>query len=667
MRKYGFLGALLLIAAACSGSDGTAPLVGNSLTVVTAPTMITVHGTAQLSGVVKDQNGNALTGQTITWSSLTPTIASVDSTSGVIRGLAVGTATIQGKSGPATGSRTVIVIAPVAACSSVPVVVDLAVGQVRVVNAVDSKGCIRISSTSATSQYVVIAANTNSLLDQLDTLTLKSDTGEVVPNSTFLAATNTIRASLEVRPSALDGALQMSFESRLRRAERQELDLRDAQQAYRARGSEPGQLRTSLTAAIPNIGDKTRFKVPGSGKNACKNFTTITAVAQYISAKAIIYTDSAAPPGGFSASDYQDIANEFDNLTYPTDVSYFGTPLDLDNNGRVIILYTPQVNRLTPSGNSGSFVGGFFFEGDLFPATGQNACAQSNMAELFYVLTPDPGGTINGNKRSTATVRQGTRGTIAHEFEHMINSSERIRSPIDQPSEDVWLDEGLAHFAEDVNGRVRRGLADDSNSPFETLVSNPDDYDAFFKQNFLRFQRYLVNPGYYSPTSLGADTSLADRGAAWALIRYTADNYAPGGDIKAFTRALAGGPNVGVNNLVVRAGNVPFDTLIAGWMVANYADDAGIPGLATKYTYKSYNMRSNLSALNGGRLYPLQVTDITEPGFVATSLQARSGSGDYFRFTREAAASTRSFRLLNDDGTTAASFTGATLFILRTQ
>ena len=543
-------------------------------------------------------------------------------------------------------------------------------GQAAVVNGATSQGCIKIASTGAASQYIVIAANANSISDQLATFTLKSDTGEVVPNTTLLANPYRISASLSALSAPVPtDALQTSFESKLRLQERAELKIPDAQRAYRARGSGPSQIRTSLAVAIPNIGDKTTFKVPTS----CAVFTTVTATAQYISNKAIIYLDDASPSGGFTATDYQDIANEFDNLIYPTDVSYFGNPLDLDNNGHIIILYTPQVNKLTPTGNPGSFVGGFFFVGDLFPSTGQGSCAQSNGGEIFYVLTADPSGAIvpngggTGNPRSTASVRQGTRGTIAHEFQHMINASERIASPILQDFEEVWLDEGLSHFAEDVNGRAQLGLSDNANATFETVSANLNDYSAFFFQNFARLDKYMVNPGPNAPTSFSADTSLADRGAIWSLLRYSADNYAPGGDIKAFTRALAGGPNTGVNNLVTRAG-VPFDTLVAGWMIANYADDAGITGLPDKYTYKSYNMRSNMSArfISASLLYPLQINDIATTSIAASSVPALSGSGDYFRFSRVAAGPARTFRLLNNDGT-AASFTGAAFYILRTQ
>lgn len=660
MRKSVLLSAMLL-AVACKGSDTVAPPVTTTVQVSSSVAIIAVNETAQASAIVKDQNGNALTGKMVTWTSLQSNIATV-TTAGVIRGVAAGTATIQGTVDGVSGTATIQVRAPVASCVSGPAVVDLSVGQVRVLSATDTKGCIRISSTAAGSQYLVIAASTNSTPDVLDAFTLKSDEGETVPSTTLLANPFRVAAQLDVQPANPAGALQVSYESKLRQVERAQLDIRAGQRAYSNRlAASPG--RMSLNSAIPVVGEKTSFKVPKS----CTNFTTVTATARYISNRAILYTDDAAPAGGFTDADFQQIGTEFDNLTYPTNTDYFGTPLDSDANGRVIILYTAEVNKLTPAGSTG-FVGGFFFGGDLFPATGSGSCAQSNVAEIFYVLAPDPDGVINTNKRSTATVRQGTRGTIAHELEHMINASERIRSPIVQNFEDVWLDEALAHFAEDLNGRTLKGLTNEAgNYTSSQTLTDVNDYNAFFFQNFARFQRYLQNPGPVSPISFQADSSLAARGAAWALLRYTADHYAPGGDVKAFIKALAGGPNTGVNNLLTRAGGVPFDTLISGWMVANYADDAGIPGLATKYTYKTYDMRSNISRIAPNQVYPLALQDLSGSGVVVSNVQVRSGSGNYYRFTRAAGGPARSFRLLNTDGITAASFTGAALLVLRSQ
>ena len=673
MRKYAIIASLLVLAGACKSTDGPEPLVTTTVVVSSTPTQIAVNETAQASAIVKDQNGNPLTGKTITWTSLNQSIATVSAT-GLIRGVAPGSATIQGSVDGVTGTATITVVAPSQSCASGLTNVDLATGDVRVLSAAETKGCIKIASTSAASQYVVVTANTNALPDQMATYALKSDEGETVPANTLLAAPYRFAAQLSVPSTEMPGELQAKFEASLRRMERRDLDLGVAQRAYASRVADQ-RLKMSVALAVPSVGDKSQFKVPAkfdaSGNSiggGCDKYTQVTATVKYISNRAIIYQDDSAPAGGFTDTDFQEIATEFDNLIYPTDVDYFGTPSDLDNNGHIIILYTPLVNKLTKQGSSG-FVGGFFFVGDLFPSTGTNSCAQSNMAEIFYALAPDPTGTINGNTRSTSQVRQGTRGTIAHEFQHMINGSERIRSTVTQDFEATWLDEALSHFAEDANGRALKGFSETGNYTFAQLFTNVNDYNAFFFQNFARFRIYLANPGPNSPTSALTDTSLADRGAAWALLRYTADQYAPGGDVKAFTRSLVPGPDTGVVNLRNHAGGVPFDTLVAGWLATNYADDNGINGLSSKYTYKTYDMHDNTrrATNQSNPLFPLQPTLITGSGFVATGLQALSASGNYFMFSRGAGAPARTFRFLNNDLSTAASFAGATYIILRTQ
>jgi hypothetical protein len=661
MRKSALIVVALVALAACKGGEIVDPAVTTTVVVTSSPTQIAVGETAQASAVVKDQNGNALSGKSITWISLNPTIASVTG-AGVIRGVAPGTATIQGSVDGITGGATVQVVAPANVCSSAPTSLSLAAGEVRVVNVLDAQGCVRVMSTASQAQYVVIAANTNAVPDAFPTFVFRSELNANTPSANLLASPARIAASLVVSPRNPVLDLQSGFERGLRQIERS-LDLPKAQRAFADGSLARGPRYSVAAAAIPAVGDKLQFKIPKS----CTDFKTITATARRISNRAIIYTDDASPAGGFSDTELQEIAGEFDTLVYPTDVDYFGTPLDLDENSRIIILYTPEVNRLTPAGNPEGFVGGFFFAGDLFPVA---QCPQTNRAEVLYVLAPDPDGAINGNKRTTAQVRQGTRGTIAHEFQHMINASERIRHPVTSELESIWLDEALSHFAEDLNGRVLRGLNETGNYTFEQLTSQGqqvNDYNAFFYQNFARLARYLQNPAVAAPTSRLADSSLAARGAAWSLLRYSADHHAPGGDIKAFIRSLVPGPDTGVVNLRTKAGNVSFDSLATGWMVANIADDAGIPGLAVKHTYKTYNMRSNVARANTpSQNFPLIPVQLDATPFSAT-LQVRSASGSYFRFVHAAGADPRWLRMTNTDQTTAATFPGATLIVLRTQ
>src|SRR5690606_23646136 len=143
------------------------------------------------------------------------------------------------------------------------------------------------------------------------------------------------------------------------------------------------------------------------------------------------------------------IAGTFDDLVWDVNIASFGEPSDIDENGRVIIFYTRAVNELTPSG-ADSYVGGFFYNRDLFPTSGANGGAGSNEGEMFYMLVPDPNGEVNGNRRATDFVLERTYSVLAHEFQHLINDSRRLYVNKALVWEDSWLNEGLSHIAEEL-------------------------------------------------------------------------------------------------------------------------------------------------------------------------------------------------------------------------
>jgi hypothetical protein len=387
------------------------------------------------------------------------------------------------------------------------------------------------------------------------------------------------------------------------------------------------------------------------------------------------------PPSAlFTQAVLDSITTEFDNITYPTDSSYFHNPTDVDGNGHIILLFSGQINKLTPPGTTGGFVGGFFFAGDFFPPTGTSAgtfCPESNQAEIFYLLSPDPTGRF-GNVRSTSSVRQGTRGTIAHEFQHMINAGNRFQNPAISEFEATWLDEALAHFAEDAVGRVSRGFGDlqmltyPELLPCNTPCSAANDFNAFFFQNFARLTYWMLHPDQFSPTSKMADTSLATRGAAWAIVRYAADNYS-NNNPRALTRVLVAGPDTGVKNFT-SATKAPMDTLVKGWLVSMYDGahlNPPIGGLSAKYQYQTYNFRSIMGPVARAVLnqpttnYPLLVQPIGSgsDNIASTNL---SGSGTYYRLTVSSGAGDKNVKILDASGNVA-SFAGEHIYVLRLQ
>ncbi|HEV7387446.1 MAG TPA: Ig-like domain-containing protein, partial [Gemmatimonadaceae bacterium] len=207
----------------------------------------------------------------------------------------------------------------------------------------------------------------------------------------------------------------------------------------------------NAVVAAPAIGDILKLNTTSSA--ACSNPSVRTGRVVAITNRAIVVADTANPANGFTTADYQEFGANFDTLVYPVDTLNFGAPSDIDNNGHVVLFFTRAVNELTPPG-VGFYVGGFFFSRDLFPTqqtTGLAGCTTSNFAEMFYLLVPDPAGLVNQNQRSAAFVKSVTVSTLAHEFQHLINASRRLYVNTGTNTfEDSFLDEGLAHIAEEL-------------------------------------------------------------------------------------------------------------------------------------------------------------------------------------------------------------------------
>jgi hypothetical protein len=606
-----------------------------------------------------NSKGEDVTSKTPVWSSSDAAVATVDQT-GLITAIAPGVATITAAADKAKGTYAVTV--DVDRCAT-PLTLD--VGKMTVMSGPAAVSCITMASTAAASQYLFITANADTLSNDRQSFTVSFQNGTVAsiaPSASMIAGGvspefSRVAASLEQRDN---------IETRIRQAEGRIVRAipparEDASQAL---SSAQSRARPALIAAAVAVGDTITYRVPDVlADDLCTTFFTVRGVVKAVGKKAQIALDINSPATGFSAADFTAIAAEFDDLIFKTDTAWFGAPTDINKDGRVTILYTPEVNKFTKKG-SNSYIGGFFWGGDLFTpddyarAVPPISCPQTNAQELFYLLTADPTGVFS-DPRSTTLVRQATRGTIAHEFQHMINQGIRQFNQSADAFEVDWLNEGLSHFAEEAVGRASRGFGDFQSLSSADIRANPDDYNAFFQQNLARFSTWLARPDTSSPISSRAGQDLAPRGAAWALLRYAADQFAPG-NARAFFRRLVAGPKASVTNLVQKAG-VPFDQIISGWLIANYTDNLGTSGLDPRFSYVSWNMRDAVAGAAGGT-YPLRVQAPGAP-FATT---AQSGSGVYFLAQRAAGAPVATFRMLAPGGGNVP-FTGARVYIVRVQ
>jgi hypothetical protein len=294
----------------------------------------------------------------------------------------------------------------------------------------------------------------------------------------------------------------------------------------------------------------------------------------------------------------------------------------MDSNGRVAILFTPGVNVIPAP--PGATVGGLFAARDLFPANPADGCVASNEGEMFYMPVPDPNQTINDKYRDKASMSTGILGILVHELQHLINAGRRIYVNNASDFEEVWLNEGLSHIAEELLYYRISGNQPLSNINLSVLQSSQAQLDAannYLLDNMFRLSLFMAAPELNSPFS--QTDGLAMRGGIWQLLRYSADRK--GGSQQSTWSALVNSAIEGQANF-----NAVFGDIIAmsrDWAVAQFTDDAGLNVSAT-HTHPSWNYRSVLPPLNGGNL-PL----LTRPlGTAPLDITLNGGGAAYLRF-----------------------------------
>jgi hypothetical protein len=393
-----------------------------------------------------------------------------------------------------------------------------------------------------------------------------------------------------------------------------------------ASGSIPG-LALSIIPSSAKIGDLVTLNA--NANVACSSPTLKTGRVAAVGTKAIVVADTTNPAGGYTDAEYASIASTFDNLVDPTDTRAFGSPTDIDGNGHVVLFFTRAVNELTAR-NSDSFVGGFFYARDLFPATatsGFDACASSNGGEMFYLMVPDPNGVVNGNRFAKATTTQIVIATLGHEYQHLINASRRMYvNTAASDFEATWLDEGLSHIAEELLFYAETGLTPRTDIDATKIRTSPAYIDAFNNEaisNFGRLEQYLVAPTTHSPFADNDD--LETRGATWSFLRYAADHT--GSDDGTTWFQLVNSTTTGVANLSQVFG-ANLTTLARDWATAVFADDIATTDPA--YQQPSWNMRSIFGALESNGFYPLTTTSLAGSG---TTVTVTGGSAAYLRFS----------------------------------
>jgi hypothetical protein len=266
-----------------------------------------------------------------------------------------------------------------------------------------------------------------------------------------------------------------------------------------------------------------------------KNYEPVRARLARVGRHCAVYFDAQTPLDKEKSLLVDEALNTFDRAVYPTAVEKLGRHRDVDSNGRFVILFTPWLGRLGGGTTSvGGFVRGADFFEELEPPLG-NRC---DMMYLNAGLNPGP----------------HLRTLIAHEYTHAITMSEHVfgRHLPDAPGEEEenWLDEAIAHLAENLHGYSWSNL----------------DYRVSAFLNTPESCRLVVDDYYAAELWRGH----GNRGSTYLFLRWCVDQY---GD--ELLRDLVQSNLCGVENIETATGQ-PFAELYRTWSAALFLSQSGM-------------------------------------------------------------------------------------------
>lgn len=543
------------------------------------------------------------------------------------------------KSLPPRAKLPVLILVATAACSSGdggtgPTVPDLScspgpaptvmnAGEYRILNPAGSEGCLRLPAAGASGAEYLIAA--------LSTAGQVTSSGVTIDYALQgMSAASAVAPSDATLPSPLLDAWRPPGT-----AEDFHTMLRIREQALAAEpGAQLGAGAPPAHSIPPVVGVKDTFKV--CGNTTCSSFVNVIATARYVGPKGAIFLDDVVPAGGLLQEDIDTLGILFDGgisgaapNMYQIDTTAFGRESDIDANGKVIFLLTDTVNDLSGSCTGGNIILGFFYGGDLLPRSGSNP--GSNEAEIFYGLVPN---TTGGCAVSKNFVKQQIAPVFIHEFQHMISYNQHVLARGGVRGEEVWLNEGLSHFAEELGGR-QLGDGPGQGSASTRLVQ-------FMIPDLLNANDYLMDPeAHFLVTPSSSTGTLEERGANWLFVRWLADHYAADTLGTSLTRQLVGTSLLGSANVEAATGST-MSQLVPLWQLANYLDDLpGFTPVDERLQYPSWDFRYVYDTLNAqrpdlvSRPYPLR-PDSTTTGSYSRTGTLRGGSGRHLRVLQAA-------------------------------
>lgn len=170
-----------------------------------------------------------------------------------------------------------------------------------------------------------------------------------------------------------------------------------------------------------------------------------TAVLIYENDDIAVYQDSAQHVSKpVSVALAQKMTDYYTSYAKEMEESYWGTPSDIDGNGKILVLVSPIV---------GADIAGFVWAGDFFDSSlsvAEGGCPASNEAELVYVAVDIVLAMTGGDYSALSS--------LAHEVKHVVGLYDRLAASLRANNTNLynpeWFEEGTAEIAAEMSSRI---------------------------------------------------------------------------------------------------------------------------------------------------------------------------------------------------------------------
>jgi hypothetical protein len=258
------------------------------------------------------------------------------------------------------------------------------------------------------------------------------------------------------------------------------------------------------------------------------------------------------------------MGQEFDNNIYDKIIDNFGSPSDVDGDGKITLLVLDIKDGFT---GSGGYVAGYFDPTNEYDSSTYSA---SNEMEMLYMDSYPGASDIDGFKQ-----------TMAHEFQHLVNFNQKVFVQGFSAGFDTWINEGMSSAAEKIYSGTQ--------IQWKIDYYNDDPYGEIAQgQNFVAWgnSSYTSEIGNYATVYLFFQW-LSIQGGGDSVYKAIMDNVSYS-DYRAV-----------FNEVDTATGCSNFGDLLRSWFIANLINHP-----TNLYGYKGHITTITVNYLNDLTGYP---------------------------------------------------------------